>query len=178
MKAKGIKDEAARNANQAKEAVRENTEQLAAETKATLKNGASEAKSSVMQVAESRKDRVASRVDDYKRAASAAAEKLKENNDPLLGDHIDTLSSKLASASDYLNNTDVKGLTRDVSAFTKKNPELVLGGALLLGFAATRFLKASSEQVPSVQDIPMVAENSPRASGFPANSPNRQLQTL
>lgn len=41
-----------------------------------------------------------------------------------------------------LRTTDLGSVTRDVSNFARTNPAIFIGGAALLGFAATRFLKA------------------------------------
>ena len=47
---------------------------------------------------------------------------------------------------DYLRSASGDSILRDVERFTRSNPWLVAGGGLVLGFAASRFLKASSSR--------------------------------
>lgn len=58
--------------------------------------------------------------------------------------------------SGHLHQKDVKTLLRESQEFARREPGLVIGGALALGFALTRFLKSSearqeSPEEPSVQ---------------------------
>lgn len=46
----------------------------------------------------------------------------------------------------YLERVDGDTLMRDIEDFARRRPWLVAGGGLLLGLAASRFLKASSER--------------------------------
>jgi hypothetical protein len=47
---------------------------------------------------------------------------------------------------DYLKAADGDRILRDAERFARDNPWLVAGGGLVLGFAASRFLKASSSR--------------------------------
>jgi hypothetical protein len=47
---------------------------------------------------------------------------------------------------DYLQRSDADRILHDVEAFGRKQPWAVVAGGLALGFAASRFLKASSER--------------------------------
>lgn len=55
------------------------------------------------------------------------------------------IAEGLADASDALRDKDLSTMVEDVTKFARKNPLVFLGGAALIGFAATRFAKASDE---------------------------------
>ena len=56
------------------------------------------------------------------------------------------IAEGLADASDAVRDKDLSTMVQDVTVFARKNPLVFLGGAALIGFAATRFAKASGEQ--------------------------------
>ncbi|MEO5614022.1 MAG: hypothetical protein ABIR04_03725 [Cypionkella sp.] len=56
------------------------------------------------------------------------------------------IASSLADASDALRDKDLGEILQAASRVARDNPVLFLSGAALLGFAASRFAKASSEQ--------------------------------
>jgi hypothetical protein len=58
----------------------------------------------------------------------------------------DTLAQYAEKVGGYLQNKNADGLLTDVEAFGRRQPWAVGLGGLALGFAASRFLKASSRQ--------------------------------
>lgn len=58
---------------------------------------------------------------------------------------IGQIAESLADASDALRDKDLNTVVSDVSEFARKHPLVFLGGAALIGFAASRFAKASGE---------------------------------
>lgn len=59
------------------------------------------------------------------------------------------IADGLADASDAMRDKDLGTMVRDVSQFARRNPLVFLGGAVLIGFVATRFAKASNETTSS-----------------------------
>lgn len=55
------------------------------------------------------------------------------------------IADGLADASEAMRDKDLGTMVRDVSQFARRNPLAFLGGAVLIGFVATRFAKASDE---------------------------------
>lgn len=56
------------------------------------------------------------------------------------------VADQVENLANQLRTKDLNTVTRDVSNFARNNPALFIGGAALLGFAATRFLKARDPQ--------------------------------
>ncbi|ATG40519.1 hypothetical protein [Phaeobacter piscinae] len=76
------------------------------------------------------------------RAADAAASELPEGS--LQAEAAQQLAQGLEQFADKVRTADLDKVLRDTSDFARRNPMLFLGGAALLGFAATRFLKATA----------------------------------
>lgn len=86
------------------------------------------------------RDQTADKVTNAANAAEAAAaefgdDSLQARAAQQVADQVEGLATRLRSA-------DLNTMTRDVSRFARNNPALFIGGAALLGLAATRFLKA------------------------------------
>ena len=56
----------------------------------------------------------------------------------------DEIARRIESVSDYLDNADLKDITRDVERLARRQPALFVGGAFVLGLLAVRFLKSSN----------------------------------
>lgn len=143
-KANELQASAKAEATAAAETAKAKGKEIVEETQVAMREKVDEAKSSFRRIAEDRREQVATKVDEYRRAAKAAAEKLKDDDDGILAEHIENLSGKLGDVSSYLSNTNVDQLARDAGKFTRKNPEIMLGATVLVGFALARFLKASA----------------------------------
>jgi glucan phosphorylase len=81
------------------------------------------------------------------RTASA----LRQTAQHLRGDHQETQAKLIEGVADradrlgqYLAASDGERLLRDVERFARRQPWVVAGGGALLGFVASRFMKASS----------------------------------
>ncbi|ABD55126.1 hypothetical protein [Jannaschia sp. CCS1] len=75
------------------------------------------------------------------------------------------IAEGLADVSDAMREKDLSTMVADVSAFARKNPLVFLGGAALIGFAATRFAKASNEAASQVAHTP-VSPTTPTTGDF------------
>lgn len=59
-----------------------------------------------------------------------------------------TIASSLADVSDQIRDKDLGEIVQMVSKVARENPVMFLGGAALLGFAASRYAKASGNTAP------------------------------
>lgn len=93
--------------------------------------------------AETAKDRAADEVSSVATALRRASAELREGSpqERTFGQIAETL----AEMSDGLRDKDMRDIVHDVSGFARRNPLAFLGGAALLGFAATRFAKAGQD---------------------------------
>jgi hypothetical protein len=79
------------------------------------------------------------------RALHSAADEMCENDQgERIGRLTHSLAGSLDSAVEYINNREPREIVRSVEDFARREPVLFLGGCLLVGVLAARFLKASS----------------------------------
>lgn len=93
---------------------------------------------------------VASLIHDVSSATRRCAPELEQNH-PRLSEYTNVLADKMDNMGRSLQGRDMDYFVTRSQQFAKQHPTLFLGGALLLGFAAIRFLKSSSrsEQIVS-----------------------------
>lgn len=97
---------------------------------------------------------------DVKSGAADAAHEISGAIDPLAGSLADSgqetlgravgaLSNRLHRFAGYLEEISLNDLARDGQRMAQRNPGLFIAGGLALGFALSRFLKASAGSGPS-----------------------------
>jgi len=86
------------------------------------------------------RDNAADKVTAAANAAGAAAAHLDPES--IQARAAQQVADQVEGLAHRLRTTDLNSVTRDVSQFARNNPALFIGGAALLGLAATRFLKA------------------------------------
>jgi len=111
--------------------------ELGSDAKSAIRSEADRAAASVRDTAVEKARNVANAADAA--AAEFDANSIQARAAQQVADQVESLANKLRSS-------DLATVTRDVSDFARKNPALFIGGAALLGFAATRFLKARDPQ--------------------------------
>jgi hypothetical protein len=77
---------------------------------------------------------------------------------------VDRLAGLAEQAGRYLRDKDADAMLADAEDFGRRKPAAVAAGALALGFAASRFLKASSSQRYSARVARQRPTSSPEAS--------------
>lgn len=60
--------------------------------------------------------------------------------------YVEPLAHQLENVAHYLERQDLRGLSRDLKGFARRNPTLFVGSAFALGLIAARFLKSSPRQ--------------------------------
>ncbi len=66
-----------------------------------------------------------------------------EGQEDGIGGYIRQAGEQARRAADFLENTDVRQLTRRTEEYARRQPAIFLGGAFALGLIASRFLKSS-----------------------------------
>lgn len=56
----------------------------------------------------------------------------------------DQLAKGIERVTNYVENSDLRDIARDVETFARRQPALFIGGAFVLGLLAARFLKSSA----------------------------------
>lgn len=121
--------------------------------------------------ADDAKTDVATEVRDVARALRHAAEELRGGSaqERTLGQ----IADGLADASDAIRDKDLGEIVDMVRRVGRDHPALFLGGAALVGFAASRYLKASADRLP-VDDPARSDRSRPVDTFINEGNPNTQ----
>lgn len=86
----------------------------------------------------------ANKTDNLADAVEAAAAQF--DGDSLQAQAAHHVADRIETVAHRIRTTDLNTAVAETRAFARRNPLLFFGGAAMLGFAATRFLKASEPQ--------------------------------
>lgn len=103
------------------------------------------AKRRAEEFADDKKNEAGERIETLASSLRASADRL-ENDERWLAGYVSSAADHLDDLSDTVRNRDVGEMLQDVEDFARRQPALFLAGAAALGFAAGRFMKASSDR--------------------------------
>jgi len=91
------------------------------------------------------KDRATQTLDGLAQAVHEAAGNLEQQVNPQIAQYAHRAADALDNLSARLREKDVDELMNDVQDFMRRSPAVAIGAAVAVGFALSRFLKASSQ---------------------------------
>jgi hypothetical protein len=74
-----------------------------------------------------------------------ASREMRNQDETTIADYVDTAANQVDHLANTLRAHDLEQLMNTTAQFVQRRPALFLGAAFALGFAATRFLKRSSQ---------------------------------
>lgn len=104
---------------------------------------ATSAKGKVEDAVTQRKSLGADYIDSIAQATGRAAEEF-EADLPQAASYIRQASEQIQSIAETVREKDVRELVGEVQDFARRQPTLFFGGAVVLGFAALRFVKSTA----------------------------------
>jgi hypothetical protein len=133
--------------------------ETARDAKSEVKDLAHQASQQAKQVAEQRKGTVADSISGVARALQSTATSLESEQQDLFARAAYDAATRLQGFAASVRDKDLDGVRRDAENLARTRPALFIGGCVALGFALSRFLKASaSRPAPTSSD-----EESPQA---------------
>jgi hypothetical protein len=129
-------------ADQVKDQVRDKAQLAQDKTRGALGQGRDRLRYQVDQRSTQAGDQVHSTAQDVRQVA----EQLRNQGKDTPAKVAEQVADRAESFGTYLRDADGERLLRDVEDFARRQPWLVAAGGLALGFAASRFLKASSSR--------------------------------
>lgn len=109
------------------------------------KQAARQARDAAHSIMQRQKDYGADQMDGIARAAHGAAQELEEQL-PMAADYVRDAAQRLERASASLRERDVDDLVGSIAQFARSQPAALFGGAIVAGFAISRFLKSSGHR--------------------------------
>jgi ElaB/YqjD/DUF883 family membrane-anchored ribosome-binding protein len=150
--------ESGSTAGQAKEQVKQQAEQA----KQQVQQAAGQARGRVRDQVDVRSTQAGERVGGVAQDARSVSETLREQGKDQPAKVVDQVADRAERFGEYLKTSDGDRILRDVEDFGRRQPWAVVGGGLLLGLVASRFLKASSTRR---------YETSRAGAGYPPRTP-------
>jgi hypothetical protein len=141
--AKGVVDDLKTKASQMTDTVTQTAKERASDVGAAASQMAGEAREKVEAAASHQKSRGADYIGAIAGAMNRAAGEF-ESEVPQAAHYIRQASEQVNGFADTVRQRDVRELVGEVQDFARRQPTLFFGGAVLLGFAALRFLKSAT----------------------------------
>ncbi|WP_316016109.1 hypothetical protein [Roseobacter sp. HKCCA0434] len=159
-------DEARRAGEQTREEMKAAARDLESSARAAAQDARHKAETEVRARADGMKEAAASEVSNMANALRTAADELRSGSPQERT--FAQIADGLADASDSIRGKDMGEIAGDLSRYARRNPLVFLGGAALIGFAATRFANASARRPYDHDDYePTGAPRAPAASRAP-----------
>jgi hypothetical protein len=116
------------------------------QAKAKAQEGAQQAKRSLRDQVDQRSTEAGQRVGSTAQDIRGVSEELRRQGKDQPARLAEQAADRVERVGSYLERADGDTILRDVEDFGRRQPWAVIAGGLALGFAASRFLKASSER--------------------------------
>jgi len=100
----------------------------------------------VRQEVDTRSTEAGTQLESTAQAMRQTSEQLRSQGKETPAKVTEAVAQRAERLGGYLTNSDADRILRDVEDYARRNPWAVAVGGLLAGFAASRFLKASSSQ--------------------------------
>ncbi len=89
--------------------------------------------------------RLAATLNTVAMALHDASREMRNQDETTIADYVDTAANQVERFGGMLREQDVNQLISATEQFARRRPALFMGVAFALGFAATRFLRSSSQ---------------------------------
>ncbi len=123
----------------AREQIREVKDQVVGQAKNTLQQARDRASSSLGES----KGQVADQFGTIAQALRRTTEHLRSEDQPRIAGLTDTVARQIDQVANYLRNKDASAMKADLENLARRQPAIMIGGALVLGLIGARFLKSS-----------------------------------
>ena len=130
----------------ATEQAKEKVSEVAGQAKEQASQAAGQAKGKINAQVDQRSTQAGQQVKTQAQDLQSVAQSLREQGKDKPAELAEKAAQRAQSLGSYLEESSADKLLGDVEDFARKQPWAVGLGAAALGFAAARFLKASSEQ--------------------------------
>ena len=121
-------------------------QEVASQAHDKAREAAGQARGRVREQVDERSTLIGEQVSSNGGDARTVAEELRKQGKDTPARYMEQAADKAEQLGGYLQTSDGDRILRDVEDFGRRNPWAVAAGGLLLGFAASRVLKASSTQ--------------------------------
>ncbi|HEY6771489.1 MAG TPA: hypothetical protein VI035_03455 [Solirubrobacterales bacterium] len=146
MEASRAHQDDAGQAQQVADQAREKVGEAADQAKETAQNVVSQAQTTVREQVDQRSTEAGERVGTTAEDVRSVGQELRKQGKDAPANIADQVADRVDRVAGYLRDADGERILNDVEDFGRRQPWAVLAGAVVVGMAAARFLKASSRE--------------------------------
>ena len=139
--------EARGTGSSAREQIREVKDQVVDQARNTLQQAGERASSSLGES----KNQIADQFGAVADALRRTTEHLRSEDQQRIAGLTETVARQVDQLANYLRNKDARAMKQDLENLARRQPAIMLGGALVLGLIGARFLKSSERRRGSRQ---------------------------
>lgn len=145
---------------QAKDAAKQAAEQVQQKAQEVAGQAQEQAKSAVA----TRKEQAVSQLGSVAQAFRTTSNELRGQDNAMIAQYAEKAADQVERISGYLQERDVDQLMNEAENFARRQPELFLGGAFILGLLVGRFIKSSGERRMAQREQEMALRYQPYAA--------------
>jgi hypothetical protein len=143
-------------------------QQATGEAQEKAQQAAGQAQAKLREQVDQRSTQLAEQVHQQATDLRSVSEALRDQGKDRPGEVVGRLAGYAEQAASYLRDKDAEGMLGDAEDFGRQKPAAVAAGALVLGFAASRFLKASSSRRYTARDTQQLPPRVEASAATPA----------
>jgi len=121
-------------------------QEMASQAQDRAREAAGEARGRVRQEVDRRSTEIGDRIGGGAGDVRTVADELRKQGKDAPARYVEQAADRAERLGGYLRDSDGDRILRDVEDFARRQPWAVAAGGALLGFAASRLLKASSQE--------------------------------
>jgi ElaB/YqjD/DUF883 family membrane-anchored ribosome-binding protein len=140
----GATDQAREKAGEVAGQAQEKAQELAGQATDQAKQAAGQAKDRAREQIDQRSTQAGEQVSSQAGDIRSVAEQLREQGKDKPAQLAEQAADRIEGVGTYLKDADADRILGDVEDFARQRPWAVIAGGIALGFAASRFIKASS----------------------------------
>ena len=129
-----------------KDRAQERAQDAVGEAQGKAQEAAGQARNRVRDEVETRSTQAGEQAQSVAQDVRSVGEHLRSQGKDKPAEVADKAAARVADLGDYLKRSDGDAILNDVERFGRERPWAVIAGGLVLGVAASRFLKASSSR--------------------------------
>ncbi len=154
----------------------DNIENLGDQLKQPVSEMAQQAQQAAVRIAQQARHQIAGQLDAQKgrladgmngigEVLEETSRQLNEKGQPTISSYTHAAAAQLQEWSDFLRSQELQDLATQVESFARSKPGLFIGGLLLTGFLAARFLKSSPTTIPDNRALVPIEQSGARLEG-------------
>jgi hypothetical protein len=125
---------------------REKAQEVSSQAKEKAQEAGAQARSRVRDEVDRRSTQAGDQAGSTAQALREASSRLREEGNEPIAKGLEQVADRVERAGGWLRDSDGDSILREVEDFGRRNSLAVMAGGLVVGFAASRLLKASSRR--------------------------------